>query len=668
MYYAFIIRPFGTKKGIDFDNVEKQLIDPALTDLKIEGRTTGDSLKQGNIRTEMFQRLLTADIVIVDISIGNANVYYELGIRHALRNKRTFMIRCEGSDLPPDEVPFDLKTDRYLSYDVANPGAALKKLKEGLLQTLNSDEPDSPVFQLLPYLPEQDESRFLAVPGDFSDEVERARNQPAARSQWGDLKLLQAEVTKFPWAVEGLRVIGRAQFSKKAYEYARDTWEAVRKYKPNDKEANNLLGTIYQRLCNLTDSNIALQRVLKDKSTTQWERAEAHSLIGRNLKDKWKKQWENQPAEKQKEAALRSSLLRESYDEYKMGFIADLNHYYSGINALGLLTVITEMAAALPEVWNEGFDDDDDGERELKKLRDDLTKLRGSVTLSLEAAKARAERDGKIDIWFKITLADLACLTSKRPAYVADQYHRALTGAEDFEIDAPRRQLVLYDQLDVMKDNVAASLKAIPVPDTCEEPGEKPPHVLLFAGHRVDSPTREEPRFPGSEENVDKAKRAIKEAISKEVERVGGQIIGIAGGASGGDILFHEVCEELNIATTLYLVMPRDEYVKASVRDAGPGWMDRFNALYNRLPRRVLDDSEALPRWLQSKPGYSIWNRNNLWMLYNAMARGSQYVTLIALWDCQSGDGPGGTRDMVARAEDRGAKTIALNTKKIFGL
>jgi hypothetical protein len=41
--------------------------------------------RQGNIRLDMFQRLLTADLVIADISIQNANVYYELGVRHALR-------------------------------------------------------------------------------------------------------------------------------------------------------------------------------------------------------------------------------------------------------------------------------------------------------------------------------------------------------------------------------------------------------------------------------------------------------------------------------------------------------------------------------------------------------------------------------------------------------
>jgi hypothetical protein len=55
-------------------------------------------------------------------------------------------------------------------------------------------------------------------------------------------------------------------------------------------------------------------------------------------------------------------------------------------------------------------------------------------------------------------------------------------------------------------------------------------------------------------------------------------------------------------------------------------------------------------------------------MLYNAMACGSQYVTLIALWDGETGDGPGGTKDMVSKADESAAKTIVLQTKDIFGL
>src|SRR5438105_4547923 len=129
---AFIIRPFGTKNGIDFDAVERLLLNPALERFSISGRTTMDILRQGNIRLDMFQRLLTADLVIADVSIHNANVFYELGIRHALRDKRTFLIRCQR-----DEVPFDLKTDRYLSYPKDDPATCLDDLIEGLRQTVN---------------------------------------------------------------------------------------------------------------------------------------------------------------------------------------------------------------------------------------------------------------------------------------------------------------------------------------------------------------------------------------------------------------------------------------------------------------------------------------------------------------------------------------------------
>ena len=81
---AFIVRPFGTKRDINFDEVQKQLIAPALAALEIQGSTTEVFMQAGNIRADMFQQLLVADIVVADISIHNANVFYELGIRHAL--------------------------------------------------------------------------------------------------------------------------------------------------------------------------------------------------------------------------------------------------------------------------------------------------------------------------------------------------------------------------------------------------------------------------------------------------------------------------------------------------------------------------------------------------------------------------------------------------------
>src|SRR5439155_1030556 len=100
MKRAFIIRPFKTQAGIDFTRTESELIDPVLKALKITGRTTQEIVAGGNIRSDMFERLLVADIVIADISIHNANVYYELGIRHALRDRITVLIRARVADVP----------------------------------------------------------------------------------------------------------------------------------------------------------------------------------------------------------------------------------------------------------------------------------------------------------------------------------------------------------------------------------------------------------------------------------------------------------------------------------------------------------------------------------------------------------------------------------------
>jgi len=92
--------------------------------------------------------------------------------------------------------------------------------------------------------------------------------------------------------------------------------------------------------------------------------------------------------------------------------------------------------------------------------------------------------------------------------------------------------------------------------------------------------------------------------------------------------------------------------------------------VFNSVPDEPKDEKEYLPSWLRTKRDYSIWQRNNLWMLHNALAAGGDdCVTLIALWDCEpTGDGPGGTSDLVAKVEKRGAKAIIIDTKKEFGL
>ena len=659
---AFIIRPFGTKNEINFDEVEKKLIDPALNRLEITGRTTMEIRRQGNIRLDMFQRLLTADLVIADISIQNANVYYELGVRHALRGKHTFMIRARGVGIKTDEVPFDIKTDRYLTYNGVDPSASVEDLYLGLRDTINSESEDSPVFQMLPDLDEQDRSRFLPIPRDYREEVERATQ----KKELGDLELLAAEARGFEWEIEGLRLVGRAQFNLKAFEGARATWEAVRKQDALDVEANTLLGTIYQRLGDLTSSDQALQRVLNRSGLDKEGRAEARSLLGRNAKSHWTDEWRQATSLPDRQRrALVSPYLDESFEAYDAAFKEDLNHFYSGLNTLAMLTIQTKLAELMPDVWAERFDDDDSAERELKSRNTQVQKLSASTDLSLKATAERLEREQRTDVWAEVSEADHCFLTSNRPAKVSNAYRKALADAPAFVSDALRRQLSMYQDLGLLKENVEAVLSVLEPAPVVTEVAAAATRVLLFTGHMIDAPGRAEPRFPP--DKVEIAKQKIAEAVAAEQQVAGGIVYGIAGCASGGDILFHQVCEAMNIPTHIFLAVPRELYIRESVAQAGPQWIEEFNRLVRARPVRVMCESKDLPRWLQDKPDYNIWQRNNLWNLHNALAAaGGENVTLIALWNGATGDGAGGTADMVQKAQERGAKTIILDTKKLF--
>lgn len=199
----------------------------------------------------------------------------------------------------------------------------------------------------------------------------------------------------------------------------------------------------------------------------------------------------------------------------------------------------------------------------------------------------------------------------------------------------------------------------------------------------IDAPGRERPRFPADKEQV--AREKIKAAIVEEMNSGAGVACGYAGGASGGDILFHEVCAEVGIPTRLYLAIRPQKYVTTSVQKAGQQWVERFWELYNEHSRQkqvrvlsettdVKDDREYLPAWLRSKQGYGIWQRNNLWMLFNALDEGCDpktgdpNITLIALWDGMGGDGPGGTGDLVKKVEELGARCEVIKSKELFGL
>jgi tetratricopeptide (TPR) repeat protein len=674
---AFIIRPFGIKDDINFDEVERLLIAPALEAVGAEGRTTIDIVEAGNIRMDMFRRLLTADLVVADLSIHNANVFYELGIRHALRDRSTFMLRCRA-----DSFPFDLQTDRYLEYGKHDPAASLNALVVALQRTMESRKQDSPVFMWLPNLREPDPSQFMVVPSDFGEEVKRA----VADRQAGDLALLSYELRGFEWELKGWRAVGSAQFDVNALVGAKETWEAIRKIEPTDLEANLRLGTVYERLGDLTRSTQALERALTNKTIKPDKRAEAYSLLARNSKTRWRNEWEAASPEGRAATALRSPHLQDSFENYERAFDEDLNHYYSGLNALALIKVRVELAQALPDVWAENFKTDMKALAELEEHTEHAAKLAATVELSLHATLRRMERAGRGDVWAEISVADLKLLTTEEPRRVAAAYRNALAAAPSFASASVGKQLAIYRDLGVLDVNLTEVFKIVGEPPPLAAPGSAPAasaprkRVLLFAGHMIDAPEREQPRFPADKEQV--AREKIKEVVVKEMNEGAGVASGYAGAASGGDILFLEVCAELGIPTNLYLAVPPQTYVTTSVQPAKGNWVDRFWRLYNahkeqkrlRVLSEATNEREFLPVWLREKKDYSIWQRNNLWMLFNALDEGCDpksddpNVTLIALWDGKGGDGPGGTGDLVKKVEGLGARCEIIKTKKLFGL
>src|SRR4029453_19439696 len=103
---AFVIRPFGKKRDsggteFDFERIHAELIRPALNAAGLTGSTTGEIIEAGNIREDMFALIIEADLVLCDITVHNANVFYELGIRHGLRKRRAVLIRAEPVPAPP---------------------------------------------------------------------------------------------------------------------------------------------------------------------------------------------------------------------------------------------------------------------------------------------------------------------------------------------------------------------------------------------------------------------------------------------------------------------------------------------------------------------------------------------------------------------------------------
>ncbi len=179
-------------------------------------------------------------------------------------------------------------------------------------------------------------------------------------------------------------------------------------------------------------------------------------------------------------------------------------------------------------------------------------------------------------------------------------------------------------------------------------------HNILFTGHMIDAAGRKVPRFAAGLEP--KVRAAVYQLLEACIKNINGQIKGIAAAACGADILFHECCIALNMASEIFLALPPEDFKKASVAFAGSEWIARYDHLLQTLPTHILQVSDA-------EESESVWERSNTWMLQNALANGGSNMTLIAVWDCNAGDGKGGTQHMIeiAKSNNADVRLIDIN-------
>ena len=547
MTNVFIVRPFGekpitiTENGVeksvlvDFEAVDRTLIQTALERNNLTGKTTGVIAEAGNIRVDMFQMLITYDLVIADISIDNANVFYELGIRHGLRPKGTIMIRFTT---PGKDVPFDLKTDRYIPYDRKDPGAAAalltQSIKETLLSIRENGRPDSPVFGLLPALSPPDPATLVVVPRSFQEAVEQAEAQITDGPT--TLALLGQEARRLWWGREGLRLVGRAQRRLSAFDAARETWEAVRKDLSDDIEANLMLATIYQRLGNNVMASQACRRVLENKAAPSAKRADAHSQLARNEKAAWVKDFAALETQDAQQQAISDQRLIDALEGYQAGFTEDLNDYYSGLNALGLVVALGQLAELQPDSWASLFPNARRANAALDDYRDQLKQLTGAVGISVDNAKSRSDRSGTRDEWLLVSEAQYRLLTSDNPGFVRNAYRAAKNAlGERFQLHSELSQVAIFHRLGLLPENCAAAFAGLGATPADLQPKEPPPRdrVVVATGHRADAASRPPPgRFPNTAACIVKTKAWLRQALEAEKKETAGTLYGIAGAAS----------------------------------------------------------------------------------------------------------------------------------------
>ncbi len=349
---CFVLMPFGEKidamgNAIDFDAVYRQLIRPAIEAADLEPVRADEEQAGAIIHKPMLERLVLCEYAVADLTTANANVFYELGVRHAVKPYSTVLLFSHDS-----RMPFDVGLLRALPYHLGNDGrpsrvdADSAALTERLGKTREAaaarEKPtvDSPLYQLLDGYPDVDHTRTDV----FRDEVIYAET---VKAELAALREKAKTTQDHPAALEGVRLlelrVGRLDAVETGVVVdlllsyrALSSWEDMIRLVgliPKPLAATILVQGQLAFALNWAGRAGEAERILLDLAEKWGPSSESFGLLGRVYKDQWERAFEAG------HTAVANAYLRKAIDAYRNGFEADWRDAYPGINLVTLLEV-----------------------------------------------------------------------------------------------------------------------------------------------------------------------------------------------------------------------------------------------------------------------------------------------------------------------------------------
>jgi MAP3K TRAFs-binding domain len=406
--------PFGRKPGdsgvvVDFDAIYKEVIAPAIADAGLEPLRADEEVVGGIIHKPMFERLILCDFAVADLTTANANVFYELGVRHAIRPRSTVLLFAEGGRLPFDVAPL-----RALPYRLAPDGtaadaaAARDVLKQRLLAAKREAEQaaDSPVFQLVENFP--DIARLKTdVFRERADYARQLKSDLAAARKKGLDAVRAIEQSLGDLADVEAGVLIDLFLSYRAVKGWKEMIALAARL-PKPIAATVMVQEQLALALNRDGQGEKAEEVIRAVLDTHGPSSESYGILGRIYKDRW------DAAASTGETARARALLQKAIDAYLKGFETDWRDAYPGVNAVTLM-----------------------------ELKDPPDARQQEILPVVTYAVKRRIAAGKPDYWDHATLLELAVLSRDDEAADAALGDALISVREPWEPETTLRNLRL---------------------------------------------------------------------------------------------------------------------------------------------------------------------------------------------------------------------------------